>query len=167
MIRPDIGVVYASANATRVLDDTEARALSELFDGYSPAVTSVKAALGESGASGAAACVAAVLCGRAGVVPPIAGLNEADPIARRLNLVTAQVPSRSTIRNLKPLSAASPSIIVVCRKRTWAGAGRPALIDRDQRVGGRPPLAQPLGAADQVVGHAGDDGARGGRAAPP
>jgi 3-oxoacyl-[acyl-carrier-protein] synthase II len=87
----DIGVVYASANATRVLDDTEARALSQVFDGYWPAVTSVKAALGESGASGAAACVAAVLCGRAGVVPPIAGLSEADPIARHLNLVTAQV----------------------------------------------------------------------------
>ena len=87
----DIGVVYASANASRVLDDTEARALSELFEGCSPVITSVKGALGESGVSGAAACAAAVLCGRAGVVPPIAGLSEVDPIARRLNLPTVQV----------------------------------------------------------------------------
>jgi 3-oxoacyl-[acyl-carrier-protein] synthase II len=110
----DIGVVYASANASRVLDDTEARALSELFDGHSPAVTSVKAALGESGASGAAACVAAVLCGRAGVVPPIAGLREADPIARRLNLVTAQVtcPPGLTLVNSFASGGALVSIVL-------------------------------------------------------
>ena len=45
-------------------------------------MTSVKGALGESGASGSAACVAALLCGRAGRVPPISGLATPDAAAR-------------------------------------------------------------------------------------
>ncbi|MGH9372723.1 MAG: beta-ketoacyl-[acyl-carrier-protein] synthase family protein [Vicinamibacterales bacterium] len=85
----EIDVVYASANASRVLDDTEARALTELFAGASPIVTSIKSALGEFGASGSAACVAAVLCGGAGQVPPIAGLTDVDPVAASLRLATA------------------------------------------------------------------------------
>ena len=73
----EVDVVYASANASGALDDVEARALVEVFGDARPAVTSVKGALGESGASGAAACVAALLCGGQGKVPPIAGLVEA------------------------------------------------------------------------------------------
>lgn len=88
-LRPsDIDVVYASANASRELDDTEARALIALFEGRSPIVTSVKSALGEFGASGSAACVAAILCGGAGQVPPIAGLTEIDPVAASLRIAT-------------------------------------------------------------------------------
>jgi len=81
----DVDVVYASANATR-LDEVEARALVTLFGGSRTVVTSIKGAIGECGASGAAACVAAVLCGAAGRVPPIAGLRDADPITRPLRL---------------------------------------------------------------------------------
>ena len=62
----EVDVVYASANATMVLDDVEARALTEVFGGTRTVVTSIKGALGESGASGAAACIAAVLCGAVG-----------------------------------------------------------------------------------------------------
>jgi 3-oxoacyl-[acyl-carrier-protein] synthase II len=87
----DVDVVYASANATRVLDGAEARALTEVFAGAAPVVTSIKGALGECGASGSAACVAAVLCGAAGRVPPIAGLREIDEVARGLNLATSAV----------------------------------------------------------------------------
>ena len=89
----DIGVVYASANASHVLDETEARALAEVFGGHVPAVTSVKGALGESAASGAAACVAAVLCGGAGEVPPIAGLTEIDPAAAGLDIALVRRPA--------------------------------------------------------------------------
>jgi 3-oxoacyl-(acyl-carrier-protein) synthase len=84
----DVDVVYASANATRVLDDVEARALSEVFEGHGPVVTSIKGALGEFGASGSASCVAAALCGAAGRVPPIAGLIDADAAAAALGLAT-------------------------------------------------------------------------------
>jgi 3-oxoacyl-[acyl-carrier-protein] synthase II len=84
----DVDAVYASANACRTFDRAEADALSQLFQGRSPLVTSIKSAVGECGASGSAACVAAVLCGRAGRVPPIAGLAAVDPAAERLRLVT-------------------------------------------------------------------------------
>jgi len=87
----DVDVVYASANATRTLDATEAAALRTLFAGSRPVITSVKGALGESGLSGAASCAAAFLCGRAGWVPPIAGLETPDPAAAGLNLATAAV----------------------------------------------------------------------------
>jgi 3-oxoacyl-(acyl-carrier-protein) synthase len=87
----DVNVVYASANATARLDEVEARALVALFGGSRTVVTSIKGAIGECGASGAAACVAAVLCGAAGRVPPIAGLRDADPIARPLRMADANV----------------------------------------------------------------------------
>jgi 3-oxoacyl-[acyl-carrier-protein] synthase II len=89
----DVNVVYASANATGVLDATEARAIDRVFGSAAPIVTSIKGALGESGASGSAACAAAFLCGAAGEVPPIAGLNEpcAEATALRLARRRAEV----------------------------------------------------------------------------
>jgi len=81
-----VDVVYASANGTRALDAVEAQALTTLFGGGRAVVTSVKGALGEFGAAGVAACAAALLCGRAGRVPPIAGLSEPDPAAATLRL---------------------------------------------------------------------------------
>lgn len=89
----DVAVVYASANASSVLDDVEARALARLFRGHGPLVTSVKGALGESAAAGAAACVAAVLCGAAREVPPIAGLQQPDLAAGVLNLAASRQPA--------------------------------------------------------------------------
>ncbi len=86
-VRPhDVNVVYASANATSVLDAIEARALARVFGDAAPVVTSIKGALGESGAAGTAACAAAFLCGAAGEVPPIAGLLEPCSEAGALRL---------------------------------------------------------------------------------
>ena len=82
----DIDVVYAAANGT-ALDDIEAAALGELFAGSRPQVTSVKGAIGESGAAGAASLAAALLCGGAGEVPPIGGLRNPGDAAAMLNLV--------------------------------------------------------------------------------
>jgi 3-oxoacyl-(acyl-carrier-protein) synthase len=87
----DVDVIYASANATRTLDAAEGAALSTLFAGSHAVITSVKGALGESGVSGAASCAAALLCGRAGWVPPIAGLKAPDSFAAQLNLATVPV----------------------------------------------------------------------------
>jgi len=81
----EVDVVYASANATS-LDAVEARAIADVFAGAFPVVTSVKGALGESGASGSAACAAALLCGATGTVPPIVGLVGPDDSAASLRL---------------------------------------------------------------------------------
>jgi 3-oxoacyl-[acyl-carrier-protein] synthase II len=89
----DVDVVYASANGSQVLDAVESRALSQLFAGCSPVVTSLKGALGECGCSGSAACVVAVLCGAAGRVPPVAGLEEVDAEAASLRIATAAMAS--------------------------------------------------------------------------
>jgi 3-oxoacyl-[acyl-carrier-protein] synthase II len=88
----DIGVVYASANATTVVDRVEAQAIHQVFGANRPLVTSIKGAIGEFGAGGAAACVAAVLCGGRGEVPPIVGLRDVAPEAAVLNLVCTRQP---------------------------------------------------------------------------
>jgi 3-oxoacyl-(acyl-carrier-protein) synthase len=85
-VRPEaVDVVYAAANSSS-LDGVEARALALLFGGGRTVVTSIKGALGESGAAGPAACVAAILCGRSGTVPPIAGLERLDPACAGLRI---------------------------------------------------------------------------------
>src|SRR5688572_20308357 len=93
----DIGVVYASANATEALDRVEAEALAHLFGSGACVVTSIKGSLGESGASGGAACIAALVCGKAGFVPPIPGLANADAVARTLRLATTAVDAPGSI----------------------------------------------------------------------
>jgi 3-oxoacyl-(acyl-carrier-protein) synthase len=92
-----VDVIYASANGTRELDAAEAIALTTLFGGGRAVVTSIKGALGEGGITGAAACAAALLCGRAGRVPPIAGLVEPDRSAAQLRLVREAVDAPGPI----------------------------------------------------------------------
>jgi len=92
----DVDVVYASANAT-ALDRTEARALAEVFGGRKAVVTSIKGAIGEFGASGAASCAAALLCGRAGKVPPITGLSAPDAATASLRLARGVMPAPGPI----------------------------------------------------------------------
>ena len=75
----EVAVVFASANGTLVLDRTEAAALHRVFGERGVPVVSIKGALGESGASGAASLIAAVLGLRRGRIPPTAGLREVAP----------------------------------------------------------------------------------------
>jgi 3-oxoacyl-[acyl-carrier-protein] synthase II len=82
----DVHVVYAAANATEALDRVEGLALGNLFGGSTTVVTSIKGAIGEGGVAGALSCAAALLCGRQGRVPPIAGLAEPDAATAGLNL---------------------------------------------------------------------------------
>jgi 3-oxoacyl-[acyl-carrier-protein] synthase II len=85
-IRPEaVDVVYAAANSS-ALDGVEAKALESLFGRGRAIITTIKGALGESGAAGAASCVAALLCGRIGSVPPIAGLEHLDPVCAKLRI---------------------------------------------------------------------------------
>ena len=115
-LTPDaVDVVYASANATRSLDAIEALALGELFGDTRTIVTSIKGALGEFGASGAAACAAAVLCGRIGRVPPIAGLECADPIAASLRLARIAVDAPGPIALVNGFASGGALFSVVLR----------------------------------------------------
>ncbi len=93
----DIDVVYASANATSALDRVEAEALEELFGSESCVITSIKGSIGESGASGSAACIAALVCGKARLVPPIAGLSTSDPAAKSLRLAATAMDAPGPI----------------------------------------------------------------------
>jgi 3-oxoacyl-[acyl-carrier-protein] synthase II len=110
-----VDVVYASANASRALDAVEAAALTTLFGGTRTVVTSVKGALGESGASGSAACIAAFLCGRAGRVPPIAGLSHPDPVTASLNLARQAVDAPGPIALVNSVASGGALFSVVLR----------------------------------------------------
>jgi 3-oxoacyl-(acyl-carrier-protein) synthase len=108
-------VVYASANASPVLDRVEAQALTALFGGTGTIVTSTKGALGEFGASGAAACAAALLCGAAGIAPPIAGLTEPDPETRALRLATSAMPIAGSLAMVNSFASGGALLTAVLR----------------------------------------------------
>lgn len=90
-----IDVVYASANGAPGLDEIEAACLHDIF-GERPHVTSIKGAIGESGAASAAACVAACLCGQLSRIPPVTGLAAPAPAASRLRLARRAVDAPAT-----------------------------------------------------------------------
>jgi 3-oxoacyl-[acyl-carrier-protein] synthase II len=123
-----VDVVYASANATRTLDAIEARALTDLFGGTRTIVTSIKGALGESGAAGTAACAAALLCGRVGRVPPIAGLECPDPATADLRLArtATDAPGPIALINSVASGGALFSVVVRTRLRGSAASARQA-----------------------------------------
>ena len=110
----DVNVVYASANATGVLDATEARAIACVF-GDAPVVTSIKGALGESGASGIAACAAALLCGAEREVPPIAGLSEPCAEAAVLRLARRRTTAAGPVVLINGFASGGALFSVVLR----------------------------------------------------
>jgi 3-oxoacyl-(acyl-carrier-protein) synthase len=109
----DVDVVYAAANGAPGLDEVEAAALVALFGTHRPLVTSIKGAIGESGASGAAACVAALACGEAGLVPPIAGLSSPLTGAAALNLATATTAAPGPIALVNSVASGGALCTVV------------------------------------------------------
>jgi 3-oxoacyl-[acyl-carrier-protein] synthase II len=109
----DVDVVYASANATR-LDAVEAEALAEVF-GSRPQVAAIKGAIGECGASGAAAVAAALLCGAAGEVPPIVGLSEPIAAAAALNLVRQRAPIPGPVTMINSVGSGGALFSVLLR----------------------------------------------------
>jgi 3-oxoacyl-(acyl-carrier-protein) synthase len=76
----EIDMVVAAGNGSH-LDRIEAEAICAVFRERAVPVVSLKGAIGESGAAGAAGVVAGLLALAAGVVPPTAGFAEADPSA--------------------------------------------------------------------------------------
>ena len=77
---PDqVALVCASANSTAILDRVEAAAIADVFGARAVPVVSLKGALGESGATGAAGLLVALACLREGRLPPTAGCDDPDP----------------------------------------------------------------------------------------
>jgi 3-oxoacyl-[acyl-carrier-protein] synthase II len=114
-VRPDaVDVVYAAANSS-ALDGVEATALQSLFGDGHAIVTSIKGALGESGAAGAAACVAALLCGRSGSVPPIAGLERIDPACAGLRLARRAEPAPGPLVLINSVATGGTLVSAVLR----------------------------------------------------
>jgi 3-oxoacyl-[acyl-carrier-protein] synthase II len=110
----EVDVVYAAANST-ALDGVEAAALQSLFGGRRAVVTSIKGALGESGAAGAAACVAALLCGKSGFVPPIAGLNDLDPACAGLRIARSAEPAPGPVVLINSVASGGALVSAVLR----------------------------------------------------
>jgi 3-oxoacyl-[acyl-carrier-protein] synthase II len=109
-----VDVIYASANAT-ALDAIEAAAIRELFAPHRPLVTSIKGAVGEFGASGAASLAAALLCGCIGEIPPIAGLQDIDAAAEGLRLVRARTTLPGNIALINSFASGGSLFSVVLR----------------------------------------------------
>jgi len=115
-LSPDaVDVVYASANATDELDRVEAAAIGQMFGGTRTIVTSVKGAIGEAGSAGSLACAAALVCGAAGRVPPIAGLEQPDPSARSLRLATTAVDTPGPVALVNSFASGGALFSVVLR----------------------------------------------------
>jgi len=114
----DVHVVYASANATSALDAVEAEALEMVFGSSNTVITSVKGSLGESGASGSAACIAALLCGRDGRVPPISGLKTPDRRAATLRLATTALDAGGPIALVNSFASGGATFSLVLRVAT-------------------------------------------------
>ncbi|MEO6237212.1 MAG: beta-ketoacyl synthase N-terminal-like domain-containing protein, partial [Vicinamibacterales bacterium] len=109
----DIDVVFASANSTS-LDGVEAAALQSLF-GKRPIVTSIKGALGESGAAGAAACVAALVCGQRGLTPPTAGLQDVSPLCAGLRIARNAEPAPGPLVMINSFASGGALVTAVLR----------------------------------------------------
>jgi 3-oxoacyl-[acyl-carrier-protein] synthase II len=106
--------VYAAANSS-ALDGVEAKALESLFGGSRAIVTTIKGALGESGAAGAAGCVAALLCGRIGSVPPIAGLEHLDPVCAGLRIAHHAEPAPGPLVLVNSIASGGALVSAVLR----------------------------------------------------
>jgi 3-oxoacyl-(acyl-carrier-protein) synthase len=78
----DVAAVIGTSDGSPILDRQEAEAIAEVFDDRPIPVTSIKGAIGESGASGAAGVIAGVLSIACGEVPPTTGLCHPDRALR-------------------------------------------------------------------------------------
>ena len=98
----DIAHVNAHGTSTVLNDRAEADALTRLFAGSSPPVTSIKGTTGHMIAgSGAVEAVVALSSIERGLVPPVAGLHTVDP-AVRVDVVRGaprDVPSGPALSN--------------------------------------------------------------------
>ena len=82
IVPADVSVVFGAANSTPALDRVEALALEEVFGARGVPVVSIKGAIGEFGAVGAASLTAALACLRRSTLPPTVGFDQPDSECR-------------------------------------------------------------------------------------
>jgi 3-oxoacyl-[acyl-carrier-protein] synthase II len=76
----DVNHVNAHGTSTPLNDAAESEAISKVFGGSTPPVTSIKGVTGHTvGAAGAVEAVASILSLRHHLVPPVANYETADP----------------------------------------------------------------------------------------
>ena len=110
----EVAAVFATANATQALDHVEAVALEQVFGPYGVPVVSLKGALGEFGAVGAASLTAALLCLRRGMLPPTLGCEPRDPLCR-VDVTTSARPSAGRIALVNATADGGAHYCVVVR----------------------------------------------------
>ena len=98
----DVDLIHAHGNGNPQYDACEAEAIGEVFGERSPAITADKGAFGHAiSAGGALSLAMALQAQRAGVMPPVTGLEEPFAGARGLDLVIGQArpirPHRSLV----------------------------------------------------------------------
>jgi len=114
-VRPsDVDVVFASANSTTILDRVEAMAIADVFGPRGVPVVSVKGALGEFGASGGAALMAALIGLARGVMPPTLGCDRPDP-ACPVDVSPAARPARGRLALINSTADGGTQYCLVAR----------------------------------------------------
>jgi 3-oxoacyl-(acyl-carrier-protein) synthase len=109
-----VGAVVAAANGARRLDALEAAAIRTVFGPIAVPVVSLKGAIGESGAAGAAALAAGLLTMKDGVVPPTVGFSVRDP-GCRVNASSEAQPARGTIFMVNAVGSGGTNYSIVAR----------------------------------------------------
>jgi 3-oxoacyl-[acyl-carrier-protein] synthase II len=115
----DVSVVFAAANST-LLDRVEALALERVFGPRGVPVVSLKGAIGEYGAAGAASLIAALRCLRRGVLPPTLGCEPVDP-ACRVDVRAAPRPAAGPVALLNAVADGGSHCSLVVRAGPVAG----------------------------------------------
>ena len=78
--RPAVTHINAHGTSTPLNDAAEAEAITKVFGGGGPPVTSTKGVTGHLvGAAGAVEAVIGLTCATRGTVPPVANLTDPDP----------------------------------------------------------------------------------------
>jgi 3-oxoacyl-[acyl-carrier-protein] synthase II len=109
-----VDAVFSAANGTRALDRAEAEALEQVFGPCAVPVVALKGALGESGASGAAAITAALCCLGRGMLPPTLGCEQPDQ-ALRVDVVPSARPARGRVALVNAAAAGGSHYCVLVR----------------------------------------------------
>ena len=109
----EIACVVATSNGSPRLDQQEAEAIAEVFGTRSIPVASVKGAIGESGAAGAASLIAGLLTMPAGEVMPTVGFSARDPaLSVRVSNAPQPAPGETFLVNSVASGGTNCSIAV-------------------------------------------------------
>jgi 3-oxoacyl-[acyl-carrier-protein] synthase II len=109
-----VHAILATANGSPTLDRVEAAAVAAVFGSQPIAVASLKGAIGESGATGAAAIIAAVISGQRRLFPPTVGWAHPDP-AVALELSATSRPSAGDVFLVNSVASGGTNHAVVVR----------------------------------------------------